>query len=256
MANQVNERAARIDGLLTQMGATGSTLREKAASLSGILSSQTISDIQQLDYLRENALQGGGLSDVEMERFNRLSESALSGLNSSGGSNDISYQAATPAAPTSPAAPLPPAANATWDTPMRPMTGGIPEKLKFITIPLLILLVMQILGILFLPFLGPFLNAMFSSMASDPSSGVTANDLGVLKIFTGGMLWVSFLFGALWAAFIYFTWRAMQQGKNWARIAAIVLGVLSLLNFPIGTILGVLMLMGALDKDVQNYASR
>lgn len=255
MANQVSERAAYIDGLLTQLGGQGSNLREKAASLSGVLPAQAVSDLQQLDYLRENALHSGGLSDMELDRFTRLSEAVTSQLETAVQTAVRVPQAGYAPAPTLPASP----ANSAWDMPApRPAMsmGGLPEKLKFVTIPLLILLVMQVLGILLLPFIGPFLNALFSSIASDPQSGVSATDLGMMKMFTGGMLWVSFLFGALWAAFIYFTWRAVQQGKNWARIAAIVLAVLNLLNFPIGTVLGVIMLIGALDKDVQHYASR
>lgn len=253
--SQVSELTARIDGLLTQLGGQGSNLREKAASLSGRLSGQTITDIQQLDYLRENALQGGaGLSDIEMDRFNRLSQNVTGDLQAAVQVPQTSY--ATP----QPQANVPTSASSAWGdapTPHAPMSmGGIPQRLSWVTTPLLILLIMQVLGLLMLPFIGPMLNAIFSSMASDPSSGVTTADLGMMRMFTGGMLWVSFLIGALWAAFIYFAWRAAQQGKSWARIAAIVMGVLNLLNFPIGTILGVFLLIGAFDQDVQRYFNR
>lgn len=253
--SEVSERAARIDGLLTQLGGQGSNLREKASSLAGRLSPQTISDLQQLDYLRENALQGG-LSDVEMERFTRLADAATGELQGLGRAPQVAYTSAQTMPPMSEQAAGP--APAGWDTPpaMPMRAGGVPEKLKYVTIPLLILFVMQLLGLLILPFLGPLMNAAFGAASADPQSGLSAQDVGMLKMFTGATLWISFLIGALWAAFIFMTYRAVGQGKNWARIAAIVLGVLNLLNFPIGTILGIFILIGALDQDVQRYASR
>lgn len=254
-ATQVSEHIARIDALLSQLGGVGGTLREKAGSLTGRLSSQAISDIQQLDYLRENAMQAGGLSDMEQERFARLSDSVLNELGNV--SPAASYQPRPSQASGAPVAPMSPPVMDAWGAPSAPLPlAGVPDKLKFVTIPLLILLVLQILSLLALPFLGPIMNAIFGAAATDPESGITASDLGILRMFTGGMLWVSFLFGALWAALIYFTYRAIGQGKSWARIVAIVLGVLNLLSFPIGTILGIIMLIGAFDQEVQRYATR
>ena len=258
--NQVSERAARIDGLLTQLGAQGSNLREKASSLAGQLSSQTVSDLQQLDYLRENAGQSGGLSDIEVERFTRLSDSVMNELQGLQRAPEASY---TPVGTAPPSTPQPQDA---WDTPTTTagwgagtanlnMTG-IPEKLKFITIPLLIMLGLQILGLIFTPFMGPMLSTIFNEMARDPSTGITTSDLGILKMFTGATVWITFLFMLAWAAFLYFTYRAIGQGKAWARVAVIVIAVLSLLSFPIGTILAIFMLIGAFDQGVQRFANR
>jgi len=45
----------------------------------------------------------------------------------------------------------------------------------------------------------------------------------------------------------------IAKGKVWARYAGIVLAVISLLAFPIGTILGVIALMGLLGHDAADW---
>ena len=129
-----------------------------------------------------------------------------------------------------------------------------PPKLSYVTVPLLIMLVLQVLSLLALPFLGALLSAATNS--ATPSPDVSAQDLALVKMLSGTGLWIVGLLMAAWAAFQYFVYRGMLEGKSWARIAAIVVGVLALLNFPIGTILGILILVGAFDQDVQRYASR
>ncbi|MFB9993787.1 hypothetical protein ACFFLM_17655 [Deinococcus oregonensis] len=131
-----------------------------------------------------------------------------------------------------------------------------PQKLSWVTTPLLILFIFQLLGLLVLPFLAPLMNTILGAAATDPTSGITDDQLGLLKIFTGATLWVSFIIAAAWAAFTFLTYRAAGQGRGWARVAAIVIAILSLLNFPIGTILGVLILIGAFDPEVQRFISR
>lgn len=131
-----------------------------------------------------------------------------------------------------------------------------PQKLSWVTTALLIMFILQLLGLLLLPFLAPFINTVLGAAATDPTNGITSDQLGILRIFTGATLWVSFIFAAAWAVFVFFTYRAIGQGRGWARIAAIVIAILALLNFPIGTVLGVLILIGAFDPDVQRFASR
>lgn len=70
------------------------------------------------------------------------------------------------------------------------------------------------------------------------------------------MLWVAFALTAAFVLLLYFTRRAVLEGRSWGRIVSIVLGVLSLLSFPLGTVLGIFMLIGAFDRDVQRYTSR
>ena len=132
-----------------------------------------------------------------------------------------------------------------------------PEKLSWVTIPLLIWVILGILGMLSLPFLGIVLNLIFGAAINDAStSAADAQALGFVRLLTGSTLWVVFFFSLVWTVFQFFTYRALNEGKGWARIAAIVIAIVGLLNFPIGTALGVFMLIGAFDPEVQQYASR
>ncbi len=45
----------------------------------------------------------------------------------------------------------------------------------------------------------------------------------------------------------------IAKGRPWSRIAGIVLGVLYLLAFPIGTILGLIVLLGLLGRDARDW---
>ncbi|ADV68572.1 hypothetical protein [Deinococcus maricopensis] len=126
----------------------------------------------------------------------------------------------------------------------------VPQKLSWVTTSLIITMVLGVLGLLLLPFLGGFLNMVLGA------SSENAQELQIARLFTGASLWVSGLVGIAWLVFEFFTFKALQAGKSWGRIAAIVIGIISLLNFPIGTILGIFMLIGAFDPDVQRYASR
>ena len=69
-------------------------------------------------------------------------------------------------------------------------------------------------------------------------------------------LWISFFLTAALILWLYFTRRAVLEGKSVGRVSSIVIAVLSLLIFPVGTVLGVIMLIGAFDRDVQAYTSR
>ncbi len=132
-----------------------------------------------------------------------------------------------------------------------------PQKLSWVTIPLLVSVALSILGMLSLPFLGLVLNSFFGAAIGDAStSAADAQTLGWVRFFTGSTLWVIFFFSLAWTVFQFFTYRAVNEGKSWGRIAAIVIAVLGLLNFPLGTALGVFMLVGAFDPEVQQYARR
>ena len=47
-----------------------------------------------------------------------------------------------------------------------------------------------------------------------------------------------------------FVGYSLRQRRPWSRMGAMVLGVLSLLNFPLGTILGIYVLYVMFDQDV------
>ena len=56
-----------------------------------------------------------------------------------------------------------------------------------------------------------------------------------------------FLFGIFGGFFAlhHFTARAALQRKPWARIVSIIMGIILLFGFPVGTIIGVLLLLYA-----------
>lgn len=127
-----------------------------------------------------------------------------------------------------------------------------PPRLLFLTVPLLIALVYWALTMLVLPFMGPFLNTLLS----DSSRAAGLPDLQLTPEQANETLWVVFGLAALFVLWLYFTYRAVLEGKSWGRVSSIVLAVLSLLNFPFGTVLGILMLVGVFDRDVQAYLNR
>jgi hypothetical protein len=45
----------------------------------------------------------------------------------------------------------------------------------------------------------------------------------------------------------------LLNGKEWARIASIILAVLTLFNIPIGTVIGILILVYLTKEDVKDY---
>jgi hypothetical protein len=65
----------------------------------------------------------------------------------------------------------------------------------------------------------------------------------------GTILVVAGLFSLLFAVAYGFVGYGLQQRAAWARITALVIGGLSLLSFPIGTLIGVWAFMVLLDKD-------
>lgn len=128
-----------------------------------------------------------------------------------------------------------------------------PPRLAFLTVPLLAALFVNAIELLLLPFQG--------QQTIADSQALVAQLLGQkLPPLTNGeiqtMLWVMFAVTALIILWLYFTRRALLEGRRWGRVSAIVIGVLSLLILPIGTVLGVVMLIGAFDRDVTSYASR
>ncbi len=127
-----------------------------------------------------------------------------------------------------------------------------PRRLSLVTIPLLISLAISALYLLVVPFLGPHLNEIMTEY--DRMNKTTTPPLPPELVNT--VLWTSFFFLVILILWLYNTYRALLLGKSWGRVSAIVIAVFSLLNFPIGTILGVLMLVGLFDREVTSYTSR
>ena len=127
-----------------------------------------------------------------------------------------------------------------------------PPKLAFLTIPLLVSLFMQAISLLTLPFSGGALNDVLADF--NRVSGRNLPPLTPEQI--NPVLWLSFFLTVLLILWLYNTRRALLEGKEWGLNSAIVIAVLSLFLFPIGTLLGIVMLLGAFDRDVQRYTRR
>jgi hypothetical protein len=81
---------------------------------------------------------------------------------------------------------------------------------------------------------------------------------GVEEADTGGALavgaicWV--VLGII-ALFYFIVGFGLLKGQGWARIVAIILAILGLLNFPIGTIISIIILLYLFKEDVKAYFS-
>jgi type II secretory pathway component PulF len=151
----------------------------------------------------------------------------------------------------------------TFPSPQMPPAYGAakPQKLSWVTVPLIIQMVLTALSVVFLPFLIPFFNLATSAALNDPSLAQTdpttsPETLKAIFTFLSASIWIIEIVTIALLAFYFLTYRAVQQGKSWGRIAAIVLFILALLNFPLGTILGVFGLIGAFDAEVTAYCNR
>lgn len=66
-----------------------------------------------------------------------------------------------------------------------------------------------------------------------------------------GFVW-GFIF-ICWGIFMIVIGLQLGQGKGWARIAAIVVGIISLPSIPVGTVLGILCLVYLLGDECKAY---
>lgn len=133
------------------------------------------------------------------------------------------------------------------DTPRLP-----PARLSWLTVPLLVSEVYQGLSLLTLPFMGNNLNTTLADYSK--ISGMVLPPLSAEQISV--VLWLSFFLTALLLLWLDLTRRAVREGKSWGRVSGIVLGILSLFFLPFGTLLGIVMLIGAFDRDVAAYTRR
>lgn len=127
-----------------------------------------------------------------------------------------------------------------------------PPRLAFLTVPLLVGLLYNAISLLTLPFSGGTLNDLLAQL--NTASGLPPVQLTPAQIQL--TLWVSFAFTVALILWLYFTRRAVLEGRSWGRVSSIVIGVLSLLLFPVGTVMGIFMLIGAFDRGVVAYTSR
>jgi hypothetical protein len=146
----------------------------------------------------------------------------------------------------------------TFPAPQMPPTSGLakPQKLAWVTVPLIIQMVFGLLSIVFLPLLIPVFNLAANDPSSLQDSGTSPADLKAILVFFSAFIWVFEVVAVGFLALYFFAFRAVQQGKSWGRIVAIVVFILALFNFPFGTLLGVFGLIGAFDAEVTSYCNR
>lgn len=124
-----------------------------------------------------------------------------------------------------------------------------PRRLGFVTVPLLISLIYNAISLLTIPFSGDSLNTLLADYGK--AAGQTLPPLTPEQI--QSVLWIAFFLTAALILWLYFTRQAVNEGKSWGRVSSIVIAVLSLLAFPLGTILGIVMLIGVFDREVVEY---
>ena len=127
-----------------------------------------------------------------------------------------------------------------------------PARLPFLTVPLLIGLIYWAISLLTVPFSGGTLNETLAEYSR--LTGLTSVQLSPEQL--GAVLWTTFFITALLVLWVALTRQAVLDGKRWGRTSSIVIAVLGLLLIPVGTVLGIVMLIGAFDRDVQTYFER
>ncbi len=122
--------------------------------------------------------------------------------------------------------------------PMAPM-----ERPTGVTILAVLYFIQGIMWLLFVVILSVCLASMFTM----PGVPEEAGD----DIFAGmAMCWI--VFGII-ALFYFIVGFGLLKGQNWARVVAIILAILGLVNFPIGTIISIIILIYLFKADVKAY---
>ena len=124
-------------------------------------------------------------------------------------------------------------------------TGEIPQSIKTAKV------IMQIYGwllviagiILALVFIGMGIFAFSQGTRDSAAAGFFTLFMGIIS---GGIILV-LGFITLKAA------KAVEDRKNWGKVFGIIIGIFALTNFPIGTLLGIFILIGLLGKDSEGW---
>lgn len=118
---------------------------------------------------------------------------------------------------------------------------------KGVTVLKIYFIIVGILSILMGFILPPIMMvAMRAAMEAAPEFGTT-------PVAFGGVGFVCGFFFFCWGIFEIIIGLQLGRGRGWARIAAIVVGILSLPNIPIGTVLGILCLVHLLGDEGKAY---
>ena len=146
----------------------------------------------------------------------------------------------------------------TFPPPQMPSAYGAvkPAKLSWVTVPLIIQMVFTALGIVLLPFLIPLINLAASDPTVVQDSTTTPAQIRAVLSFFAASVWIIEVVSIGMLVLYFFAYRAVQQGKSWGRVVAIIVFILALFNFPFGTALGIFGLIGAFDAEVTAYCNR
>ena len=140
---------------------------------------------------------------------------------------------------------------------MTPAYGAAkPVKLSWVTVPLIIQMVFTALGIVLLPFLIPLINLAASDPTVLQDSTTTPAQIRAVLSFFAASVWIIEVVSIGMLVLYFFAYRAVQQGRSWGRVVAVIVFILALFNFPFGTALGVFGLIGAFDAEVTAYCTR
>ncbi|WP_310584944.1 hypothetical protein [Deinococcus sp.] len=146
----------------------------------------------------------------------------------------------------------------TFSSPQMPPASGLakPAKLSWVTVPLIIQMVLLALSIVLLPFLIPLINLAASDPTVLQDSSTTPAQIRAVLLFFAASVWIIEILSIGFLVLYFFVFRAVQQGRSWGRIVAIIVFILALFNFPFGTALGIFGLIGAFDTEVTAYCNR
>lgn len=146
----------------------------------------------------------------------------------------------------------------TFPSPQMPPASGLarPAKLSWVTVPLVIQMVLLALSIVLLPFLIPLINLAASDPTVLQDSSTTPAQIRAVLLFFAASVWIIEILSIGFLVLYFFVFRAVQQGRSWGRIVAIIVFILALFNFPFGTALGIFGLIGAFDTEVTAYCNR
>jgi hypothetical protein len=87
-----------------------------------------------------------------------------------------------------------------------------------------------------------------ASMFTLPGVEETGTDEGLFA--AGALCWIIF---GIFALLYFAVGFGLLKGQGWARIVAIILAIIGLLNIPIGTIISIIILIYLFKPDVKAY---
>jgi hypothetical protein len=111
-----------------------------------------------------------------------------------------------------------------------------------------------ILGWLYIIFGGLGLLAAVFVLLVMGGSGVITGDAQVAALLSGIGLFVAVIVAVLSVPSIIAGWGLLTR-KSWSRVLAIILGALNILNFPLGTVVGIYTIWALTQSESQRLLS-